>query len=300
MAEWVGVSGPYYAVSVPGPPGQENLIGYVLASQVKVVGGSAAPGVPPSAATALGGMPVPNLQQQYANAKENRGAGLNQAVAGVALGMSAQMIVTLLFELEEEGSYESREEYEAAKDRHERASSVRNLAVAGGAALAAFGIGRYAFGWRKMAELEREFPEATTPSLERRYEEAKVKRSLGISKTIWGAVLAGGSWAAAEYVPQLAEPVPEDYVEKADYESALSDREKVVTVRNAAMATGGVLAVWGVGQWVLAEMDLGEVEEVARTMALAVPIQSSGFESPLKVFLGHADARTHLGVQLTW
>ena len=302
VLEWIGESGGYYAVSVPGPSGQENLVGYVLASEVELMGGLEPSSGLPSAA---GAMPVPGVAQQYQMAKEARSSGINRAVGGGALAVSAQISVSLFFEVEDRESYESEADYQDALDRKSTAESVAQYALIGGAALAAYGIGRYVFGWRKMAELEEEFPEATTPSLERQYAEASLNRSLGRRKLVWGAVLGAASYATVEFVPYLAVPVAEDYESDAEYQSALNRRDTSVTVRNWVMGVGGVLGVWGLAQWVLASQKMGELEQVSGMTALTFPLSSSpaespGTELPAKLFVGHADSRTQFGVAWSW
>lgn len=302
VLEWIGESGGYYAVSVPGPPGQENLVGYVQANEVELMGGLAPS---PAAVSAAGAMPVPGVEEQYQMAQEERSSGVSRAVRGGLLAASAQISVTMIFEVEDRESYESEAAYQDALDRKSTAESVANFALIGGAALAAWGIGRYVLGWRKMAQLEEEFPEATTPSIERQYAEASLNRSLGRRKLVWGAILGAASYSTVEFVPYFAAPVAEDYETAAEYQSVLDRRDKAVTVRNWVMGAGGVLGVWGVAQWVLASQKMGELEQVSRITALTFPlgsssVESQGAESPAKLFVGHADSRTHLGVAWSW
>ncbi len=292
VLEWVGESGPYFAVSVPGPPGQENLVGYVLASEVSVVG-APQPAAGNPAAGAGGGMPIPNVQQQHAAAKQSRSAGMNRAVQGAAVAATAQLSVSIFFEAEERNSYEDEAAYQAAQDREDTAVSVKNVALVGAAALVAYGIGRSAFGWRKMAELEREFPEATTQPLDRQYAEATLNRSLGKRKVFWGVLLGAASFATIEYVPYFAQPQEEDFEDIMEFESAADRHDKALTVRNWVMGTGGILGGWGIAQWVLAAQELGEVEELSRITALARPLEAN-------LFVGRAGARTQLGVAWSW
>lgn len=302
VLEWIGESGGYYAVSVPGPPGQENLVGYVLASEVELMGGLDPTSGLPSAA---GGMPVPGVAQQYQMAREARSSGVSNAVRGGAVAVAAQVSVSLFFEVEDRDSYESEAAYQDAVDRKSTAESVAQYALIGGAALAAYGIGRYVFGWRKMAELEEEFPEATTPSLERQYAEATLNRSLGRRKLVWGVILGAASYGTVEFVPHFAVPAAEDYGSDAEYQSALGRRDTAVTVRNWVMGVGGVLGTWGLAQWVLASQKMGEIEQVSGMTALTLPLGSSPAESlrtgsPAKLFVGHADSRTQFGVAWSW
>ena len=294
VLEWVGESGPYFAVSVPGPPGQENLVGYVLASEVAVVGmprtSSAAPG---------GGMAIPGVEEQHAAAKANRSAGLKRAVQGAGLAATAQLSVSLFFEVEDRESYEDDAAYQAAQDREETAGTVKKVALIGGAALAAYGIGRYVLGWSKMSQLEREFPEATTPPLDRQYAEATLNRSLGRRKVVLGAILAGGAFAAVEWIPYFGVPDPEDFDDALEFQSAVNRRNDAETARQWIMGAGSVLGVWGVAQWVLASQKMGDVEELSRMSALSMPLQS-GSERPVRLFVGRADSRTQFGVAWNW
>ena len=301
VLEWVGESGDWYAVSVPGPPGQEDLVGYVQASEVRASGAPPPlPGAPPPGLPA-GGMPVPSVQQQHGIAKQNRASGATKAVQGAALAATAQLSVSLFFEVEDRESYEDEAAFQAAQDREETANSVRNLALIGGGALAAYGIGRYVMGWRKMAELEERYPEATTPPLDRQYAEASLNSSLGKRKLVWGIVLAAASYATVEFVPHFAVPNAEDFEDAAEFQSALSRRDKAVTARNWIGAAGGALGVWGIAQWVLAAQKMGEIEEISRmTTALSVPVEPLRSGPPVKLFAGRAGARTQFGVALSW
>ncbi len=301
VLEWVGESGEWYAVSVPGPPGQEDLVGYVLASEVRASGApQPLPGAPPPGLP-TGGMPIPGVQQQHGMAKQNRASGARRAVQGAALAATAELSVSLFFEVEDRESYEDEAAYQAAVDREETAHGVRNAALVVGGALVAYGIGRYVMGWRKMAELEEQYPEATTPPLDRQYAEASLNRSLGRRKVIWGVILAGASYATVELVPHFAAPNAEDFEDAAEYQSALNRRDKAVTARNVIGAVGGALGVWGIAQWVLSAQKMAEIEEISSmTTALSVPLEPWGSGSPVKLFAGRADGRTQLGVAWSW
>lgn len=301
VLEWVGESGPYYAVSVPGPPGQENLVGYVLASEVAVVGNPARPGAPSLEAPG-GGMAIPAVEEQHAAAKASRSAGLKRAVQGAAAAATAQVSVSIVFEAEEREAYEDEEAYLAAKEREKTGNSIRNVALIGGGALVAYGIGRYVLGWRKMSELEREFPALTTPPLERQYAEASLNRSLGRRKVLLGALLAGASVAAVEWVPHFSDPQPEDFEIALEYQDAVNRRENAELARNWIAGAGGVMGVWGIVQWILASQKMGDVEELQRMTTLSAPLTSSGSGSPVNVnlFVDRAGARTRFGVAWSW
>lgn len=294
VLEWVGEYGPYFAVSVPGPPGQENLVGYVLASEVAVVG-AARPGSP---GASDGGMEIPGVAEQHAAAKANRAAGLKRAALGAGMAATAEATISIAFEVKDEEQYEDEAAYQAALDRESTAGTYKKVALIGGAALAAYGIGRYVLGWRKMAELEREFPEATTPSLDRQYAEASLSRSLGKRKVFWGALLAGASIATVEWVPYFSDPVPEDFENASEFQDAVNRRDKAESGRNWITGVGGVLGVWGVAQWVLASQKIGEVEELTRMSSLSMQPASSAFGSPVTLFVDRDGPRTRFGV--TW
>ncbi len=292
VLEWVGEYGPYFAVSVPGPPGQENLVGYVLASEVSVVGAA----TPVSPGASGGGMAIPGVAEQHATAKANRAAGLKRAALGAGLAATAEVTISIAFEVEDREQYEDEAAYQAALDKQESAASVKKLAIIGGAALATYGIGRYVLGWRKMAELEREFPEATTPTLDRQYAEASLSRSLGRRKVFWGALLAGASFATVEWVPYFSDPVPEDFESASEFQDAVNKRDKAERARNWITGVGGVLGVWGFAQWILASQKMGEVEELTRTRSLSMHPASSAFGSPVSLFVDRDGARTRFGV----
>ena len=90
---WVGESGGFYTVSFTGPGG-EDLLGYVLSSEVQVLGdppSSVTP--PPGAAGPLlpGGLPsgqlgaIPDVEQQYENERNRRSSGLKKLIWGIEL-----------------------------------------------------------------------------------------------------------------------------------------------------------------------------------------------------------------------
>ena len=299
VLEWVGESGPYFAVSVPGPPGQENLVGYVLASEVAVVGNPAQPSAPVPGAPG-GGMAIPSVEEQHAAAKASRSAGLKRAVQGAATAVTAELSVSIIFEADGRESYEDEAAYREAKEREKTGNSIKAVALIGGGALVAYGIGRYVLGWRKMAELEREFPAATTPPLDRQYAEAELNRSLGRRKVVWGIVLAGASFAAVEWVPYFSEPQAEDFKIALEYQDAVNRRENAETVRNWITGVGGVMGVWGIAQWVLASNRMGEIQEMQRMTALSAPLTSPESGTPVHLFIDRAGARTRFGVAWSW
>ncbi len=300
VLDWVGESGPYLAVTLPGPPGEEDLVGFVLASEVAVQGAAQPSSSIPRPGAAGGGMPIPGVPQQHANAKQKKSAGVGKMVQGGGLAATATLSVSLFFEVEDRESYEDDAAYQKAQDREETAGTVKTVALIGGGALAAWGIGQYVLGWRSMSKLEEEFPEATTAPLDRQYAEATLSRSLGRRKVVWGGILAGGAFAAVEWIPYFGVPDPEDYDDALEYQSAVNLRNDAETGRQWIIGAGSVLGIWGVAQWVLASQKMGEVEELSRMTALSMPLQSSGSEPPVRLFVGRADARTQFGVAWSW
>jgi len=300
VLEWVGESGPYLAVSLPGPPGEDDLVGFVLASEVAVQGAPQPSSSIPRPGAAGGGMPVPGVAQQHANAKQRSSAGVGKVVQGAALAGTATLSVSLFFQVEDRESYEDDAAYQRAVDREETAGTVKTVALIGGGALAAWGIGQYVMGRRAMSQLERDFPEATTPPIERQYAEASLSRSLGRRKVFWGAFLAGGAFAAVEWIPYFGVPDPEEYNDATEFQSALNRRDDAETARQWIVGAGSVLGVWGVAQWILASQKMGEIEQVSRTSALSMPLPSSGSEPPVRLFVGRADSRTQFGVAWSW
>ena len=298
VLEWVGESGPYYLVTVPGAPGQDDLIGYVLASELEVVGTSpGGPGSPSPGPNAA--MPVPGVGQQHANAKRSRANGLKRAAQGAAVATAAELTISIGFEVEDEDSYADSDSYQSAQDRRSKAETFTNVALIGAAALVAYGIGSYVTGWRKMAGLEREFPEATTPPLDRQYAEAKLGRSLGRRKILIGGLLAGAAYGSTEWVPGLAVPKSEDFKTDVAYQNAVDKREKVERGRNWVVGGGGVLVAWGLAQWFLAGQKMGEIEDMSR-MGISAHSGSSGSRPAVNLFVDRADARTRLGVAWRW
>ena len=300
VLEWVGESGPYLAVSLPGPPGEDDLVGFVLASEVSVQGASQPSSATARPGAASGGMPIPGVPQQHAAAQQSKSAGVGKVVQGAALASAATLSVSLFFQVEKRESYESDAAYRQAQDREETANSVKTVALVGGGALAAWGIGQYVLGWRAASRLERDFPEATTAPLDRQYAEATLSRSLGRRKVFWGAFLAGGAFAAVEWIPYFGVPDPEEYDDALELQSALNRRDDAETARQWVMGAGSVLGIWGVAQWVLASQKLGEIEELSRMSVLSMPLQSSGSEPPVRLFVGRADSRTQFGVAWSW
>lgn len=300
VLEWVGESGPYLAVSLPGPPGEDDLVGFVLASEVAVQGGAQPSSGSSRLGAAGGGMPVPGVPQQHANARQRSSAGVGKVVRGAALASAATLSVSLFFEVEDRESYEDDAAYQTALDREETAGTVKTVALIGGGALAAWGIGQYVMGRRAMSQLERDFPEATTAPLDRQYAEATLSRSLGRRKVVWGAILAGGALAAVEWVPYFGVPDPEDYDDALAYQSAVNRREDAETGSQWIVGAGSLLGVWGVAQWMLASQKMGEIEQLSRTSALSMALPSSGSEPPLRLFVGRGDSRTQFGVAWSW
>ena len=88
--DWIGESGPYHIVSIPGQPGEDDLIGYVLAAEVEIVGGVSAgvPGGVPPPATGSGSV-IPDIHAQYERSQARRSSGLKRSLWGGTLAIVA-------------------------------------------------------------------------------------------------------------------------------------------------------------------------------------------------------------------
>ncbi len=296
VLDWVGRSGPWYSVSIPGPPGQDDLIGFVHENEIEFVGGAAAPGGAPTSA----GVPIPGPQQQFSNAKQSRKTGISTAALGAGVAASAQMMFTIVFEVEEESSYDTPVDYRTAQDRRKQGEQLRDGALIVGGALVAYGVGRYVLGWRKMEQLRSEFPEGSLQSFDARYAEARLGRTLGQRKVITGAVLGAAAYATRTAVPAFKEPDPEDFDDEAEYLDAVSTRSKVETATAWVGGAGAVLGAWGVAQWVLASQRIGGLEAQRGFSALSLPVTPAGTRVHMDLFLDHTGDSADFGVRWTW
>ena len=305
VLEWIGESGPYYAVSIPGPPGQDNLVGYVLASQVETVaaGDPAVTGAPPPPTTAPAAMSIPGLQAQYNRAQQQRADGQKRAIQGAGLAIAAQATfsITAHFEVEDREQYPSQEAYDDAVSRNSAATSVKDGAIMAGAALAAYGIATYVLGWRTMENLALDLPAQAEPALQEQYAEANGKVRSGRSKVIGGAALVAGSYATLNFVPWLGVPEPGDFDTSADYLSAVDRRNTAETFGSWFTAAGAVVAVWGGTQWFLGARKMAEIEDTAaQTTAMAHPRGLRDVLAEPRLHVGRKHGRTEFALNWAW
>lgn len=124
----VGESSGWHTVSFTGPGG-EDLLGYVLAGEVQVLGdppSSATP--PPGAAGPLlpGGMPpsgaalsaIPDVEIQYENERNRRSSGLKKIIWGVVLigASSAALDMIPALQVPEPEDYDTADDYQSARN----------------------------------------------------------------------------------------------------------------------------------------------------------------------------------------
>ena len=291
--DWIGESGPYHIVSVPGQPGEEDMIGYVLATEVEVVGSLSAE--PSTVRTA-----IPGIREQYQRQRRRRSRGLSQVVAGAAIMAGANATVAIVFEVTEERAYEDSESYQSALDRQSTAETAKDYATIAGGALIALGASQYLLGWRKMESMEADMPQLGDPSLDEQYVQANRRRGSGQTKFFSGAALAAGSWAALKWVPWVAEPVPEDYEKEWEYLSAVHRRDRAETANKWITGLGGVLGAWGAVDWALGSMKMSEIEAISRVAALPTSVLPADAWVAPDLFVKRASGRTEIGLNWAW
>lgn len=303
----VGESGDWYAVSIVGVAGQDEVIGYVLASGVELVAAGA--GVPPPDPEPAGGVPplrgIPSLEEQYESQRRLRSAGVGKVVWGLALVGGAHAALDIVPWLQvpvPEDYYDDPDGYVSALDRRSAAETGRTVATALGAALATWGAGQIAFGWRRMRSLELELPRTAEPSLPRRYGDALRMRSSGRGKVFWAVVLAFAGYGTVEWIPYFGEPDRRDFEDEESYRDALQRRDRAETARSWAMGVGGVLGVWGVTQWGFGAYRMSRIEASARmgATAMSAPPPAGAARAPIELFAGRVGARTQVGVSWRW
>lgn len=305
VLEWVGESGDYYAVSIPGGPGEDDIVGWVLASELELLGGAVLPDTTdlliPGGGTPLGGADIPDLQEQYDRAVERRAAGMGKAIQGLGLAAATGAMFSIIVEAEVEvdnrDSYRSAAAYQEAVDKKSSAGSLRDLAIMGGAAVAAYGVAQYILGRQKMNELRLELPRTADPTMQEQYDQANSRRLSGRKKVIWGGalILASNGTVAA-----FGEPVAENYATPSEYESAVDRRNTIKTGRNWMTAAGILLGAWGTVDWLLGARDMSRIEDTARTSARAVPFGAGGDAATPSVFVGLSDLGPAVGLNWTW
>ena len=146
LLERVGESGDWYAVSIVGVAGQDDVIGYVLASQVELVG---AGDPPPDLDLADGGEPplpgIPSLEEQYEGQRRLRSSGVGKVIWGLALvgGSHAALDIVPWLQAPVQEDYDDPDGYQSALDRRSAAETGRTVATAaGGPGSAGAGGGR--------------------------------------------------------------------------------------------------------------------------------------------------------------
>ena len=308
---WVGESGGWYTVSFTGPGG-EDLLGYVLPSEVQVMGDPPSSGTPPpgvSGGAMPGGMPppvlsaIPDVEQQYANERNRRSSGLKKLIWGIALigASNAALDMIPALQVPEPEDYDTADDYQSALDRRDNAETGRSVVSGLGGALIGWGAIQFGWGWRRMSILEVDLPRQGEAPLEVQYAEANERRMSGRSKFFWGAFLMGSSYAAVEWIPALGIPVEEEYDDPDEYQSALDRRDRVETIRQWTMVGGGALGVWGAAQWVRGARRMAQIEATARMAFLDLPLAPHGSDLVPELFVDRdRRGRTEVGLQWTW
>ena len=290
--DWIGESGPYHIVSVPGQPGEDDLIGYVLAAEVEIVGNAA------GGALSSAGAGIPDIHAQYERSKTRRSSGLKRWLWGGALAAAAIATTKVVFEAGDEDAYADSASHRAAVDRHSSARTVRNAVTLAGVGLLTWGAADYILGRRDMATMEGELPALAHPALEEQYRDASGRRASGKRKFLWGAGMAGGSYVTVKWLPWLGVPERADYDTEWEYLSAVHRRDRTETANRWFIGVGGVLVVWGAVDWALGSMKMAEIEAVSRVSASPAPRGTSVGGAGPDLFVRRALGRTEIG--LAW
>ncbi|MXW16069.1 MAG: SH3 domain-containing protein [Gemmatimonadetes bacterium] len=290
--DWIGESGPYHIVSIPGQPGEDDLIGYVLASEVEVVGAVSGGGNP-----SMAGSGIPDIHAQYERSKARRSSGLKRWLWGGALAAIAIATTRVVFEAGDEDAYSDSASHQAAVDRHSTARTVRNAVTLAGVGLLAWGAADYVLGSRDMVTMEGELPALADPALEEQYGEAGARRGSGKRKFVWGTIMAGGSYVTVKWVPWLGAPEREDYDTEWEYLSAVHRRDRTETANRWFIGVGSVLAVWGAVDWVLGSRKMSEIEAISRVTSSPARRGAPARVGP-DLFVRRVVGRTEIG--LAW
>ena len=291
--DWIGESGPYHIVSIPGQPGEDDLIGYVLASEVEVVGGVSGGGQP-----SMAGAGIPDIHAQYERSKARRSSGLKRWLWGGTLATIAIVTTKVLFEAGDEGAYADSASHQAAVDRHSSARTVRNVVTLAGAGLLAWGATDHILARRDMETMEGELPALADPALEVQYRDAGARRGSGKRKFLWGTIMAGGSYATVKWLPWLGVPEREDYETEWEYLSAVHRRDRTETANRWFIGVGSVLGVWGAVDWVLGSSKMSEIEAISRVSASPAPRGAPAARVGPDMFVRRVAGRTEIG--LAW
>lgn len=305
LLEYTGESGDWYAVSVAGDPGQDDVIGYVLASEVELVG--AVPGIePPTGAMPPAGpgplIGIPSLQEQYEDARRSRSSGVGKVIWGLVLagGSYAALEYVPPLQVPVAEDYDDADSYQSALDRRSAAETGRSVGMALGGALGAWGVAQIAMGWRNMRSLELELPRTAGPSLQVQYGDAFRMRSSGRRKVFWAVFLPLVAYGTVEWVPYFGVPDPEDFDNAEDFDAALDRRDKAESARSLTNILGVGLGGWGATQWVLGARKMSQIEATARMSALSVPTGRFVAGAPVELFANRRGARTQFGVNWRW
>ena len=301
LLDWVGESGAWYAVSVTGPPGEDDVIAYVLASEVELVGVAAPPAnEPPLAPLPVVG--VPELEQQYGAQRRRRSSGVRKVIWGlVTVGVShaaLEFVPPLQVPVPED--FEDADSYQSAVDRRESAETARTVATGLGAALGAWGLSQIVLGWRNMRRLELELPRPAPPSLQEQYADAFRMRSSGRRKVIWAALLPLVAYGTVEWIPYFGAPDIEDFDNPEDFHAAETRRDRAETARTWTYMLGAGLGGWGATQWVVGARRMSRIEGTARMSALSFPLGTDVAEVPVELFAHRRGARTEFGISWRW
>ena len=291
--DWIGESGPYHIVSIPGQPGEDDLIGYVLASEVEVVGNVSA-GAQPRAT----GSVIPDIYTQHERSKARRSSGLKRSIWGGTLAIVAIATTQIVFEAADDDAYADSASHQAAVDRHSKARTVRNAFTLAGAGLLTWGGADYILARRDMGTMEGELPTLAVPALEEQYRDASARRRSGKRKFLWGTIMAGGSYATVKWLPWLGVPDRADYDTEWEYLSAVHRRDRTETANRWFIGVGSVLGVWGAVDWVLGSRKMSEIEAISRVAASQAPHRTPVAGVGPDLFVRRVAGRTEIG--LVW
>ena len=308
LLTWVGESGDWHMVSFAPSPGADELLGYVLASQVEMVAGPATPQVPPGLAVLPLARPgagpgVPDLIQQYERRKRMRSAGVSKIVWGAVFVVSAKAALDYIPPLQEPDplDFDDADSFQSALDRRESAETATSVVMGLGVALAGWGATQVGFGWKGMRDLELVLPQRPEEPLEVQYAGAVRSQSAGKTKVFWGVFLPAVAYGVVEFVPYFAAPDEADFEDVDEYQDALDRREQAESARGLTTAVGGVLGAWGATQWFLAARKISSVEAAVRTSALSVSMGPTGPTFPAELFVDRVGGgRTEFGIKWRW
>ena len=306
LLEWVGESGDWYAVTVAGQAGQEEIIGYLLASQVEVIsGGAAAPGAPAVPSAPTGGLAatlgIPDVEVRYEAERRRRSSGVSKVIWGLVIAGAAYAALEFVPPLKEPfpPDYDTAEEYQDALDLRSAAETGRTVATGLGAALGAWGLTDIGLGWRNMRNLELELPRTSAPSLQVQYGDAFRMRASGRRKVFWAIFLPAVTYGVVEWVPYFGVPDAADFENVEDFNAAVERRDRAEAARTWTTWLGAGLGGWGLTQWVLGARRMSQIEATARMTALS-PFAPTLDDVAVELFASRRDARSQLGIQVRW